>query len=126
MSSTQLIFIFVSVLQAVIFGFTIVLIRMRTSGTSNPSITGYSESAAIKLAELEGQINQLKMGFNDVIDRVENWTKRDSQRETRAAKKAELVLPTDPVTPVVQPSEVGPAVSGHNDQFAKLRAIRGY
>jgi len=127
MSTTLVVFIFASVLQTVVFAFTLVLIRSRTQKPSKPSVTGYTESAAIKIAELEGSINQLRLGFAEVIDRLEKWTKRDSQREVRAEKKAELVLPTD--SPVVSETPTPgpmPGGSANNDEFARLRAQRGY
>jgi len=126
MSTNLLLFIFVSILQTVVFVFSLLLIRSRNKSTPKASLTGYSESAAVKIAELEGSITALKLSFNDVIDRIEKWTKRDSQRERIAEKKAELQLPTDlPSTEAVPGTPEAP-VAATNDKFARLRAIRGY
>jgi len=129
MSTNLLIFIFASVLQGVIFTFSLLLLRSKTQKPSKLSITGYSETAAIKIAELEGAITQLKLSFQDVIDRVEKWTKRDSQRERIAERKAELILPTDlPSTEGVPALPVAPAAptNSKDAEFARLRKIRGF
>jgi len=127
MSQNLLIFIFASVIQVTVFVFTLLLMRKGTQKPSKISVTGYSESAAIKIAELEGSINSLKLQFNEVIDRVEKWTKRDGQRSARADKKAELVLPTDlPTVPEAPTPGPMPGGSGNHDEFARLRAQRGY
>lgn len=93
MDQGTLIFIFVSTLQAVIFGFTLLLIK-RTKGPA-PSAANYTVDAATKLAELEGTCTSLRLEFSEVVDRLERWSKREKQRDKRDVKPLGDVLPTD-------------------------------
>ena len=125
MDTTLLIFIFVSTMQAVIFGFSLVLIKSRQKAPVGA--TNYNVDAATKLAEHEAHINGLRLDFNEVIDRLEKWTKRDKQRSNREEKAQESVLPTDgDLAQGVAPgnSQI-PGRGGKAEVFARLRASKG-
>jgi len=93
MDQSTLIFVFLSTLQAVVFGFSLLLIK-RAKGPA-PSAANYTVDAATKLAELEGTCNSLRLEFTEVIDRLERWSRREKQRDKRDTKPVGDVLPTD-------------------------------
>jgi len=125
MDTTVLIFIFISTLQAVIFGFSLVLIKSRQKAPAGA--VNYDIDAAKKLAELEVHQNALRLDQNEVIDRLEKWAKRDKQRSNRDEKASGSTLPTDgeltggalPADPQAAPRP------GNSDIFARLRASKG-
>lgn len=121
MDTQLLIFIFVSVLMAVIFGFSLLLLKRDKKVPGQ--IVNYNVDAAVKLAELEGHVNSLRLEFTEVIDRIEKWTKRDTQRDKRIPKPSGDVLPTD--ADLVQGNI--PLDSGFKtgSVFARLRAAKG-
>jgi len=125
MDTALLIFIFVSTMQAVIFGFSLVLIKSR----QKPSVgaANYNVDAATKLAEHEAQINGLRLEFNEVIDRLEKWTRREKQRSNREEKASGSTLPTDSELPQDGiPAETSMPVQGpKGNVFARLRAAKG-
>lgn len=98
MDTSTLIFIFASSLMAVIFGFSLLLIKRSTSVPGK--IVNYDVDAAVKLAELEGHVNSLRLQFTEVIDRLERWSKREKQRSNRELKVSGDVLPTDKDLPL--------------------------
>lgn len=50
------------------------------------------------IAPLQAEIDSLRLGQTDLIDRVDQWTKRDRTRRLRAEKIDDLVEPPMPVT----------------------------
>jgi len=93
MDQSTLIFIFISTLQAVVFGFSLLLIKRAKDPA--PNVANYTADAATKLAELEGTCNTLRLEFAEVIDRLERWSKREKQRDKRDTKPVGDALPTD-------------------------------
>jgi len=93
MDQSTLIFIFISTMQCVVFGFSLLIIRR--SKVSPSAVANYTVDAATKLAELEGTCNSLRLEFSEVIDRLERWSRRKEQRDKRDSKPVGDVLPTD-------------------------------
>lgn len=93
MDQSTLIFVFISTMQCVVFGFSLLLIK-RAKGSA-ASVANYTVDAATKLAELEGTCNSLRLEFSEVIDRLERWSRRKEQRDKRDNKSVGDVLPTD-------------------------------
>ncbi len=119
MDQTTLIFIFVSTVQAVVFGFTLLLIK-RGKAVPPPGALGYNVDAATKLAELEGHVNSLRLEFTEVIDRLERWSKRETQRDKRDKKPLGDVLPTDKD---LQPGEL-PDVGADGGRLTPMQRLR--
>jgi len=122
MTTTAVIFVSVSILQAVIFTFTLLLIKQQKP--IEKGVSNYNVDAATKLAELEGAILSLRQGFAEVIDRLERWTKRDTQREKRPKKNVLDDLPTDADLPtsVTAPDQTN---AKPMTVFDRLRAAKG-
>ena len=119
MTTATVLFVSISILQAVIFGFTLLLIKQQKQ--PEKGVSNYNVDAATKLAELEGAILSLRQGFAEVIDRLERWTKRDTQREKRPKKNILDDLPTDGELPTSVPAPEPKQLN----IFDRLRAAKG-